>query len=208
MATNNKERIVSVAQEMFLARGIRSVRMDDIAHACGVSKRTLYEIFNDREELIGESMRHHAIQNHTQSEQAAEGAENVLHAFWLTFTNGNRFCKGNNTIIDELRRYYPQVMEQLMIDIHEAVVAHTRDKLSEGVADGLIISDLDLDFFSRALTNYVYGLGVIEANTATTGVVITSQTVPTAILIFLRGISTEKGRRYIDENLLKNIIEK
>ena len=49
MATNNKERIVSVAQEMFLARGIRSVRMDDIAHACGVSKRTLYEIFNDRE---------------------------------------------------------------------------------------------------------------------------------------------------------------
>lgn len=204
MATNNKERIVSVAQEMFLARGIRSVRMDDIARQCGVSKRTIYEIFKDREELIGESMRHHAIQSHTQSEQAAEGAENVLHAFWLVFTNGNRFCKGNHTIIDDLRRYYPQVMEQLMIDIHEAVVAHTRSKLSEGVADGLIISDLDLDFFSRALTNYVYGLGIISANTHTTGVVVTEQTMPTAILIFLRGISTEKGRRYIDENLLTN----
>ncbi|MBE6201165.1 MAG: TetR/AcrR family transcriptional regulator [Rikenellaceae bacterium] len=199
-----REHIVATATDMFISQGIRSVRMDDIARQCGVSKRTIYEIFKDREELIGESMRHHAIQSHTQSEQVAEGAENVLHAFWLTFTNGNRFCKGNNTIIDELRRYYPQVMEQLMIDIHEAVVAHTRDKLSEGVADGLIISDLDLDFFSRALTNYVYGLGIISANTHTTGVVITDQTMPTAVLVFLRGISTEKGRRYIDENLLIN----
>ena len=141
-----REHIVATATDMFISQGIRSVRMDDIARQCGVSKRTIYEIFKDREELIGESMHHHAIQSHTQSEQAAEGAENVLHAFWLVFTNGNRFCKGNHTIIDELRRYYPQVMEQLMIDIHEAVVAHTRDKLSEGVTDGLIISDLDLDY--------------------------------------------------------------
>ncbi len=199
-----REHIVATATDMFISQGIRSVRMDDIARQCGVSKRTIYEIFKDREELIGESMRHHAIQSHAQSEQAAEGAENVLHAFWLIFTNGNRFCKGNHTIIDELRRYYPQVMEQLMIDIHEAVVVHTHEKLSEGVADGLIISDLDLDFFSRALTNYVYGLGIISANTHTTGVVITDQTMPTAVLVFLRGISTEKGRRYIDENLLIN----
>lgn len=199
-----REHIVATATDMFISQGIRSVRMDDIARQCGVSKRTIYELFKDREELIGESMRHHVIQSHALSEQAAEGAENVLHAFWLVFTNGNRFCKGNNTIIDELRRYYPQVMEQLMIDIHEAVVAHTHEKLSEGVADGLIISDLDLDFFSRALTNYVYGLGIISANTHTTGVVITDQTMPTAVLVFLRGISTEKGRRYIDENLLIN----
>ena len=92
-----------------------------------------------------------------------------------------------------------------MPQIHEAVVLHTHEKLTEGVKDGLILPNLDLEFFSRALTNYVYGLGVIEANTATTGVAITSQTVPSAILIFLRGISTEKGRKYIDENLLKTL---
>ena len=208
MATNNRERIVSVAQEMFLSRGIRSVRMDDIAHACGVSKRTIYELFNDREELIGESLLHHATEIHKLSQEAIAQAENVLHAFWLEATNRSKLHPGVNTLLEDLRRYYPKVMENLMPQIHEAVVLHTREKLSEGMEGGLIMPNLDLEFFSRALTNYVYGLGIIEANTATTGVVITSQTVPTAILIFLRGISTEKGRRYIDENLLKNIIEK
>ena len=205
MATNNRERIVSVAQEMFLSRGIRSVRMDDIAHACGVSKRTLYELFNDREELIGESLLHHATEIHKLSQEAIAQAENVLHAFWLEATNRSKLHPGVNTLLEDLRRYYPKVMENLMPQIHEAVVLHTHEKLAEGVKDGLILPSLDLDFFSRALTNYVYGLGVIEANTATTGVVITSQTVPSAILIFLRGISTEKGRRYIDENLLKTL---
>ena len=205
MATNNRERIVSVAQEMFLSRGIRSVRMDDIAHACGVSKRTIYELFNDREELIGESLLHHATEIHKLSQEAIAQAENVLHAFWLEATNRSKLHPGVNTLLEDLRRYYPKVMENLMPQIHEAVVLHTHEKLAEGVKDGLILPSLDLDFFSRALTNYVYGLGVIEANTATTGVVITSQTVPSAILIFLRGISTEKGRRYIDENLLKTL---
>ena len=196
---------MSVAQEMFLSRGIRSVRMDDIAHACGVSKRTLYELFNDREELIGESLLHHATEIHKLSQEAIAQAENVLHAFWLEATNRSKLHPGVNTLLEDLRRYYPKVMENLMPQIHEAVVLHTHEKLAEGVKDGLILPSLDLDFFSRALTNYVYGLGVIEANTATTGVVITSQTVPSAILIFLRGISTEKGRRYIDENLLKTL---
>ncbi len=205
MATNNRERIVSVAQEMFLSRGIRAVRMDDIAHACGVSKRTIYELFNDREELIGESLLHHATEIHKLSQEAIAQAENVLHAFWLEATNRSKLHPGVNTLLEDLRRYYPKVMENLMPQIHEAVVLHTHEKLAEGVKDGLILPSLDLDFFSRALTNYVYGLGVIEANTATTGVVITSQTVPSAILIFLRGISTEKGRRYIDENLLKTL---
>ena len=205
MATNNRERIVSVAQDMFLSRGIRSVRMDDIAHACGVSKRTIYELFNDREELIGESLLHHATEIHKLSQEAIAQAENVLHAFWLEATNRSKLHPGVNTLLEDLRRYYPKVMENLMPQIHEAVVLHTHEKLAEGVKDGLILPSLDLDFFSRALTNYVYGLGVIEANTATTGVVITSQTVPSAILIFLRGISTEKGRRYIDENLLKTL---
>jgi AcrR family transcriptional regulator len=182
--------------------------MDDIAHACGVSKRTLYEIFNDREELIGESLLHHASQIHKRSQEVTAQAENVLHAFWLQAMHRSKNLSGVSTLSEDLKRYYPKVVENLLPQIHEAVVHHTREKLSIGMEDGLILSNLDLDFFSRALTNYVYGLGVIEANTATTDVVITSQTVPTAILIFLRGISTEKGRRYIDENLLKNIIEK
>lgn len=201
----SRERVLAVAKEMFLAHGIRSARMDDIAHQCGISKRTLYELFADREALIEETLKRVAADNYAGSMAVASGAENVLHAFWLIFTSNNGVYRGNATILDELKRYYPKVLESLMMEVHEQIVRHTRERLLEGVEDGLIMSSLDLEFYSRAMTNYVFGLGIIEANTSITGVVLTERTVPSAVLIFLRGISTEKGREYIDENLLSNI---
>ena len=47
-----KERIVEQTMEMFVTQGIKSVRMDDIAQRLGISKRTLYELFGDKEGLL------------------------------------------------------------------------------------------------------------------------------------------------------------
>ena len=47
-----KERIIAQAMRMFVSQGIKSVRMDDIAQQLGVSKRTLYELFGDKESLL------------------------------------------------------------------------------------------------------------------------------------------------------------
>lgn len=47
-----KERIVEQAMRMFATQGIKAVRMDDIARQLGVSKRTLYELFGDKEGLL------------------------------------------------------------------------------------------------------------------------------------------------------------
>ena len=46
---DQKERIIEQAMQMFVSQGIKSVRMDDIAQQLGVSKRTLYELFGDKE---------------------------------------------------------------------------------------------------------------------------------------------------------------
>ena len=51
-----KERVITEATRMFSEMGIKSVRMDDIAVACGISKRTLYENFADREDLVRQSI--------------------------------------------------------------------------------------------------------------------------------------------------------
>lgn len=49
---DQKERIIEQAMQMFVTQGIKSVRMDDIAQQLGVSKRTLYELFGDKEGLL------------------------------------------------------------------------------------------------------------------------------------------------------------
>ena len=49
---DQKERIIEQAMHMFVSQGIKSVRMDDIAQQLRVSKRTLYELFGDKEGYI------------------------------------------------------------------------------------------------------------------------------------------------------------
>ena len=188
---------------MFFARGIRAVRMDDIAHECGISKRTLYELFEDREHLIMGCLDEQCRAQGEEHQELMVSAENVLHAFWLLFSQKKESSFIDATIVDELRRYYPKAFEHLMVNVHEIMVRKIYEQLRKGVSDGLIVESLDLEFFSRAMTNYIYGLGLIQHNTSTTGVVLNEQTIPSAVVIFLRGISTEKGMRYIDENILK-----
>ena len=60
-----KERIVDTALRLFTDLGIKSVRMDDIASVCGISKRTLYEQFTDREHLVRQ-----AIETYVKQQEA------------------------------------------------------------------------------------------------------------------------------------------
>ena len=55
---SQKEYIIERTSQMFVASGIKAVRMDDIAQTLGVSKRTLYEMFGDKEELLYLCMTH------------------------------------------------------------------------------------------------------------------------------------------------------
>ena len=57
LTMTQRERIIEQAAKMFAEQGIKSIRMDDIARALAVSKRTLYEMFEDKEELLYLSIR-------------------------------------------------------------------------------------------------------------------------------------------------------
>ncbi|MDE5703666.1 MAG: TetR/AcrR family transcriptional regulator, partial [Bacteroidales bacterium] len=51
---NLKENILNIALRNFFYKGLRQVSMDDIAEEAGISKRTLYEIYKSKEQLIAD----------------------------------------------------------------------------------------------------------------------------------------------------------
>lgn len=188
---------------MFVKEGIKAVRMDDIARRCSMSKRTLYELFTDRTELISLALQHYLEQMHRHGEVVAERAENAFHAVWLRFTQVEPAHKLTSKVLFQLKRYYPELATDFIIRMHEAVVANILDTLKVGVEEGLVMGSLDLHFYSRAMTNYIIGLDIIEENTASTGLNVDDNSIPNAVVLFLRGIATDKGRTYIDNNFLK-----
>ena len=56
---NVRELILRTALEQFTSRGIKDVKMDDIASMLSISKRTIYELFNDKEQLLFEALKLH-----------------------------------------------------------------------------------------------------------------------------------------------------
>ena len=76
-----RERIITAATEAFTSKGIKSITMDDIAAALGISKRTLYEVFSDKESLLKECILKAQADRDKYLQKVFEQSHNVLESF-------------------------------------------------------------------------------------------------------------------------------
>ena len=110
--TDNKSKIVDTALQMFNNRGIRGVTMDDIASAMHISKRTLYETFANKEELLSECMKRlHSSIVERHNVFYTKTDEPVLMALYLIRVNAGSNHRYKH-IKEELNRYYPEIHKQ------------------------------------------------------------------------------------------------
>ena len=87
---DQKERIIEQAMHMFVSQGIKSVRMDDIAQQLGVSKRTLYELFGDKEGLLYLAMDRYFEKKRIERAAVCAHARNVLEAMFMVLGGVSR----------------------------------------------------------------------------------------------------------------------
>ena len=73
-----KERILETAMNSFAERGIKAVKMDDIANALSVSKRTLYEIYTNKEDLLFEGIKQLHRQKREELKRILDESSNVM----------------------------------------------------------------------------------------------------------------------------------
>lgn len=81
-----RERIIMTATEAFTLKGIKCITMDDIAAALGISKRTLYEVFADKESLLKECILHKQAERDKYLQAIYEQSNNVLEGYTCCFS--------------------------------------------------------------------------------------------------------------------------
>src|ERR1044072_9471927 len=94
--SNMKERIQQKAEELFKRYGIRSVTMDEIATQLGISKKTIYQFYSDKDTLVKDIFKSITDQNKERCIQIKTESENAIHEQYLSsdaaqaiFTNMN-----------------------------------------------------------------------------------------------------------------------
>ena len=145
-----KDRILQKAHELFYKFGVRSVSMDDIAVPLGMSKKTLYQYYADKEALVGEVFLTVMEQNRTHCVRDVKVAENAIHEIFLAFDRVQEmFATMNPSILFELQKYHPRVFTQFTKFKNEFLYNIIRANLERGIAEDLYRHDIDTDVLTR-----------------------------------------------------------
>ena len=197
-----RERVIEKAIDMFIYNGVKSVRMDDIASALHMSKRTLYELFGDKESLLIESIKHFHNTINIKQEEASKGAKNAIEEIMSFLEQWEIHAENNYKLISSLRRFYPKAFTSIRGYKQKDNHLLLKTKLEKGVKEGLFLDDIDLDVAINLFTDSVFGM---MSNNERTYKSSTShkETLMYLITYFFRGIATTKGIGLIEAYRVK-----
>jgi len=195
--SEQRKRVIAMAGKMFAEQGIRKVRMDDVASALGMSKRTLYEMFADKEELLLECMKVDQEKKREYAAQVASTANNVLEIVFCLYQYGMEEMKNVNSSMYRDIKKYPKVCE--FLNQRKAQSAQNSRKFYEtGVRQGLLREDINFDIFQflvdLSMNGFLNDEMLMNRWTLT-------EVLDTVVRVNMRGICTEKGQRMLDDFL-------
>ncbi len=196
-----RETIIEQAAKMFAEQGIKSIRMDDIASSLGVSKRTLYEMFEDKEELLYLSIRYMQARRMAKVEQKLrENTESLAQLFdCFALMTENR--ESHRRISNNLHKFYPATFERVRKEAEAESGKILYSLIKHYIDCGLIVSTVDIRL-SVTILYYTTTTIVTSADNMTLpdGVTVNDALAYT-IINFFRGIATIKGVQQIDDYL-------
>jgi AcrR family transcriptional regulator len=196
-----KEHIIARAAEMFVEQGIKSVRMDDIASTIGVSKRTLYEMFESKDELLYLAIRHmqrcklEHIQSSVQSSR--DSLAYLLDALALMLDNK----EAHRRISHNLRKFYPATFERVRKEAEEENGRLLFSMIKHYIDCGLILPTVDIRLSVTILYYTATTLVVSAGNMSLPEGVSLEDALNYTIVNFFRGIATIEGVHQIDQYL-------
>lgn len=192
-----KEIVVREAAKMFLSEGIKSVRMDDIARGLSVSKRTLYELFGDKEELIYEAICHFVEEAHTRRSLILNDVDNELEAMIVSLRDMIVRAPEVARVRRNLERFYPKVNKRLEESGMMRSKSELREWLAASIERGYLTPTANCDLVVDVLHNCVQGMLVVEYSDDTRSANVVSK-VACSVLIFIRGLCTPEGLEVVD----------
>jgi AcrR family transcriptional regulator len=145
-----KDKIVQGAAELFFKYGIKSITMDDIAKHLAMSKKTIYQFFSDKNELVEHLMVVKLKEDECQFRQVHQESENVIaEVFNLMKQMSTVFSGMNHTLFYDLQKYHPGAWKLFRIFKHEFIEKMVEDCIRKGIKDGLVRPDLNPKILAR-----------------------------------------------------------
>ena len=195
---DTEQKIIQKAIELFKKLGIRNVTMDTLATELGISKRTIYELFKDKNNLVSISIQEMARQNREEVLEIINNSSNVIDALFQIGKNGQqRRAEMSDAFFDDIKKRFPEINKRFNTDSEYRNSSVSELLLTRGVNEGIFRADLNI----KVVSTFIEQLGSFLHNSEyfAGGTINEAEIMKNIFLPYFRGISTEKGVKLIDQ---------
>jgi len=194
----SKTELLESISELFLKFGLRSTSMDDIASHLKMSKKTLYQYFANKDEVVEQVMLHRRTMKRNSSEmQKLETLDSISILFRIKqfLTNDlNARLPANHY---DMRKYHPAVYQKFRETEAEETKQFFTHILTKGIKEGYFREDVDVEF-----QIYLFGkqLQFLREPEVTTQMEYPfARVIPAILDNFMLALATEKGRKAFEK---------
>ena len=148
--TETGERIRQKAHDLFMQYGLRSVSMDDIATALGISKKTIYHSYADKDELVDEVVGAIIKYNQSCCEVDRQRSNDAIHEIFLAMEFMMEIFRSmNSSLLFDMQKYHPGAFQKFAMHKNDYLYTVIRENLQRGIKEELYRPEIKFDILAR-----------------------------------------------------------
>ncbi len=193
---DDKQNFLVKAADLFIENGAKTVTMDDVANAFGISKKTLYQMFRNKEELLEEILRYHLDLVISRLKQLDLSVDNAIERMVCRDEEIERISHSNKTIlIKQLMKYYPAIFNKHMLNFSEKFSEVLVQNIEKGRRQGFYRDDFDAVVYSKIFFQLV--MSYDNSPYIDTSTLDLEYYKHELMMMYMHAITTEKGKETI-----------
>ncbi|MFM9027735.1 MAG: helix-turn-helix domain-containing protein [Bacteroidota bacterium] len=145
-----EDRILDGARELFFRHGMRSVTMDDIAAHLGISKKTIYQCYTDKDELVHELTVLELKQQDNDMEAIRKNAHDPIHEILLLLSSlSNMMSKMSPVVVYDLQKYHQRSWKRFQEFKERNILQFLDENMKSGIKSGLYRKEIEVKILAR-----------------------------------------------------------
>lgn len=193
-----QEKILKSSLALFFKYGIKHVTMDDIAKELGMSKKTIYQFYKEKDDLVNQLCDMELKEHECDFDKFSETAENPIHEIMLISEKMRAMMQNINPMFFmDLQKFYPTAFKRFQSFKENSAYKNIYVNIKRGIEEGVYRSDLDPEFVSRLRLAQIDML--MFGSYFSFDKVSFVKTNELVLEIFIYGICTLKGHKLFNE---------
>jgi AcrR family transcriptional regulator len=191
------DELVTKISKLFKKYGIKSVTMDDIARKFGISKKTLYKNFKNKNEVIEKFVQLEFNTEVNDLEKICHSHSNAIEQFLaLNKYLANKLYNLNLALTYDLSKYYPLIWEEFNTKIRKQISSLINQNIQIGIEQGFYHKNIRSDIIT-AFYMFKFDINAFESYDGLKENI--DEIFNTLFVYQVRGIANSKGIKYIEE---------